>query len=59
MCQPVCPYSEVKGPPSFLMPEATKPLARNLNHAPPANKRKAASSAMDEFSDIMVGRCKL
>ena len=28
-------FGRVKGPPKFLMPEATKPIARNASHAPP------------------------
>ena len=28
-------FGQVSGPPKFLMPEATKPIARNASHAPP------------------------
>ena len=36
-------FGQVKGPPKFLMPEATRPIARNASHAPPpVAKREVA-----------------
>lgn len=45
-------FGQVKGPPKFLMPEATKPIARNVSHAPPpAAKREVAYVDEPEVSD--------
>ena len=36
-------FGQISGPPKFLMPEATKPIARNASHAPPpVSKRDVA-----------------
>ena len=35
-------FGQVTGPPKFLMPEATRPIARNARHAPPPASKDVA-----------------
>lgn len=41
-------FGQVNGPPTFLVPEATRPIARNASHAPPPTTRRRDVSDVDQ-----------